>query len=236
MGPLPFSRGARLLVTGATLGVVLAMAGTSSATPTSRSASVDIEKVDGYLHGYPGDCPAELPPTPLVCREWDIEVYRNGTNDEPGGVAPPHSRWVLLALRHTLAFAGDGSEPVESDVGFGFVDGADVTFDREHLQYASVRAPALALSDGSVVNLVVTWTATSDRAVYGNDSPALAGFGLVHHLHEDCVNMVSQGHQKVRQAHVEANADGVVWTADGVGNVISTSQFNVVEVHPQSCS
>jgi hypothetical protein len=167
-----------------------------------------------------------------VCHEWDIVLYRNGTTAEPGGVAPPNSRWVLLALRHTLTFAGDGSEPVESDVGFGFLDGADVTFDREHLEYASVRAPGLELTDGSVVDLAATWTATSGRSVYGNDSPALADFGLVRHFRGDCINVVNQGHQKIRKARVQSVVDGV--ESPYSGGVISTSQFTSVKVHPAS--
>jgi hypothetical protein len=239
MRALPLSSGHRswLLLTGAALGVVLTMSSTSAASPSSDGASTTItEKVDGFVKGYPGDCPDQLPPTPLVCHEWDITLYRNGTTAEPGGVAPPHSRWVLLALRHTLTFAGDGSEPVESDVGFGFVDGADVTFDREHLAYASVRAPGLALTDGTVVDLAAAWTAKSDRAVFGNDSPALDDFGLVRHFHDDCVTVVNQGHQKIRRARVQAVVNGTTTSNDGWDNLISTSQFTEIEVHPKSCS
>jgi hypothetical protein len=221
------------LVLAATLGVVVAAAGTSAAAPATRSSSTITEKVDGFVHGYPGDCPDDLPSTPLVCHEWDIVLYRNGTTAQPGGVAPPHSRWVLLALRHTLTFAGDGSEPVESDAGFGFLDGADVTFDSEHLAYASVRAPGLELTDGSVVDLTATWTATSGLSVFGNDSPALADFGQVRHFHDDCINVVKQGHQKIRESRVQSVVDGV--ESPYGGGIISTSQFTSIEVHSQKC-
>jgi hypothetical protein len=220
----------------AAVGLTLATVATSAASPTTDRASTLTEKVEGYFHGYPGDCPDDLPSTPLVCHEWDITVFRNGFGDEPGGVAPPHSRWVLLALRHTLTFAGDGSEPVESDVGFGFRDGADVTFDAEHLAFAAVRAPGLRLTDGSVVDLAATWTATAERAVYGNDSPVLAQYGLVHHLHGDCVNIVNQGHTKVRAARVSAVVNGVESSYDGAYAAISTGLYLQIEVHQDSCS
>jgi hypothetical protein len=83
------------------------------------------------------------------------------------------------------------------------------------------------------VDLTATWTATSSRSVYGNDSPALADFGLVRHLHDGCINVVSQGHQKIREARVQSVVDGV-GSPYGEG-LISTSQFTTVEVHPASC-
>lgn len=227
---------AALVLTAAIAATFIAPADHSAASPAGgSSASTITEKVDGFVKGYIGDCPDDLPPAPLVCHEWDVTLYRNGTTAEPGGIAPPHSRWVLLALRHRLTFAGDGSEPVESDVGFGFIDGADVTFDQQHLGYASVRAPDLGLTDGTSVDFAATWTVTTPRAVYGNDSPALDDFGLVRHLHEDCLTVVNQGHQKIRRARVELVVDGTTTSDDGRYNLISTSQFTEIEVHPKSC-
>jgi hypothetical protein len=211
------------------------MAGTPAAT-SSPSASKVIEKVDGIFEGFPGDCPDDLPATPLVCHEWDITVFRSGGTFTDGGVAPPHTPWVLIALRHTLTFPGGDVDPVESDVAQGFVVGADVTFDRQHLSYASVRAPDLQMSDGTVVDLEATWTATTDRMLWGNDGPALADFGRVRHLHTDCLNMVSQGHQKVRGASVQAIIDGVESRYDGRYAFMSFNQFITIEVHPRSCS
>ena len=230
----------RLIVIGTAIGVVVAMSGTFAANSVAApgepaGASVFREKVAGIFAGYPGDCPDELPATPLVCHEWDITVYRNGSNDEPGGLAPSRSRWVLLALRHTLTFPGGEGEPTESDVGFGFRDGVDVSFDAAHLEYAIVRAPDLALTDGTTVDLEATWTPTSGRQLYGNDGPALDQYGLVHHFHDSCVTLNSEGHQKVRSARVDAVVNGTSSSYTGAYAYLAVNQFTVVEVHPKSC-
>jgi hypothetical protein len=238
--PLRSRVSARILTISATLGIALAMAGTPaslSAPPagTTLSGSVSIEKVDGIFRGWPGDCPDELPAEPLVCHEWDITVYRIHTHDEPGDGAPVDSTWVLLALRHTLSFPGGDGEPEESDVGQGFRENADVDFDQQHLASATVRAPDLALSDGTTVDLEATWTATSPRFHWGNDGPALEEFGLVRHLKEECLNMVAQGHQNYRPARVDAVVDGVETSYTGVFAFLAFNQFIVHQTRPASC-
>jgi hypothetical protein len=233
----PLGGRARIVIS-TTLGVVLATIGAAAAAPSdasSPSGAMTIEKVDGIFRGYPGDCPDELPATPLVCHEWDITAFKAGGTFTDGGVSPPKTPWILLALHHTLTFPGDGDEPVESDAVNGFVEGADVTFDREHLSQASVQAPALHLSDGTVVDFQATFTAWSDRMLWGNNGPSLEDFGLVKHLHTDCFTTVSQGHQKVRLAHVVAVVDGVESRYDGIYGYISFNQFITVEVYPHNC-
>jgi hypothetical protein len=194
------------------------------------------EKVLGFLRGWPGDCPDDLPSTPLVCHEWDISAYDVGSNDQPGSMSPPHSHWVLIALHHTLTFPGGGRDPVETDAVLGFRDGADVTFDRQHLSTATVRAADLRLSDGTSVDLEATWTATSPRMLWGNDGPSLEDFGLVHHAHSKCLTEQNQGHQKFRLAHVLAHVDGVTSRYDGRFAFLAYNQFLGVEVHPAACS
>jgi hypothetical protein len=146
------------------------------------------------------------------------------------------SPWQLLAIRHTLTFPGGGADPDESDVAFAFVDGADVTFDRQHLASATVRAHGLSLSDGSTVDLDATWTAVTGRLVAGNNGPALGEYGLVRHLHEDCLTVNNQVHQKLRNARVDAVVDGVSSAYDGAFAFISFNQFIGVEVHPRACA
>jgi hypothetical protein len=194
------------------------------------------EKVLGFVRGWPGDCPDDLPAVPLVCHEWDITAYDVGTDDQPGAMSPPHSRWVLIALHHTLTFPGGGSDPVESDAVLGFRDGADVTFDQQQLSSATIHAPDLSLDDGTTVDLEATWTATSPRMLWGNDGPALDDFGLVHHEHSKCLTVETQAHQKFRLAHVLAVVDGVTSRYDGRFAFLAYNQFIGVEINPASCS
>ncbi len=200
----------------------LLLAGTAQAAPSASTGQV---KVDGYLIGYPGDCGDTAPAAPLVCHEWVLNAYRHNG-----------SSWQLLALRHTLTFPGAGADPDESDVAFAFVDGADVSFDRQHLSSATVRAHGLSLSDGSTVDLDATWTAVTDRLVAGNDGPALGEYDLVRHVHEDCLTANNQVHQKLRNARVDAVIDGVPSVYDGAFAFISLNQFISVEVHARACA
>jgi hypothetical protein len=142
---------------------------------------------------------------------------------------------VLSVVRHTLTFPGGGADPTESDVVTGFTDHPEVTFDQQHLSAAHLVADDVAMDDGTTLDVVADWTATSPRMLYGNDGPSLADFGKVRHLRDDCVNDVNQGHQKFRLAHVHAVVDGV--PADDLGTFafLAANHFVSVEVHPASC-
>jgi hypothetical protein len=229
-----YGRVSPVVVLLAVLGVVLTLCSSISAH-AAASATHTHEKVLGFFRGWPGDCPDDLPDQPLVCHEWDITAYDVGTDEQPGGISPPHTGWVLIALHHTLTFPGGGGEPVESDVALGFRDGADVSFDQAHLSTATVRAPDLALDDGDVVDLQAIWTATSPRMMWGNDGPALDEFGHVHHLHAPCLTEEFQAHQKFRLAHVVAVVDGVTSRYDGRFAFLAYNQFISVQVQPASC-
>jgi hypothetical protein len=215
--------------------IVLLLAGLQTSA-SAGTASVYREKVDGYAFGFAGDCPAEPPAEPLVCTEWIIQPLRAGAADGGGGgVAPPKTPWELFLLRHTLTFPGGGGEGVESNVALAFVPVTDVTFDREHLRYASVRATDVVMSDGTTADVDAQWVGTSDRFVYGNDGPALEDFGLVpRHVNDDCLTANYQGHQKFRLAHMDAVVNGVQYGYDG--GYISFNNFVFIEVHKQRCA
>jgi hypothetical protein len=206
--------------------------GSATAEP---SATHSHEKVLGFVRGWPGNCPDDLPGEPLTCREWDITAYEVGTDETPGGISPAHAHWVLIALHHTLTFPGGGGDPVESQAALGFRDGADVDFDQPHLSTATVRAPGLTLDDGTTVNLEATWTATSPRMQWGNDGPAIEEFGRTHHLHERCLTEEFQAHQKFRLASVSATVDGLTSRYDGRFAFLAYNQFVAVQVEPASC-
>ena len=87
------------------------------------------------------------------------------------------------------------------------VDPADVTYDREHLAFASLKTE-IPWDDGSVAHVDFHWEAIGDREVYGNDGPALEGFGLVRKYVDKCTTQVNQGHQKFRISSMTGTLDG----------------------------
>jgi hypothetical protein len=212
----------------------LTLAAPSAADP-NRSSERGMEKVYGFLQGYPGDCPpAEAPQDPFVCHEVVLSAWWIGT-DGKGTIPKTANSWVLSVVRHTLTFPGGGADPTESDVVTGFTDDPAVTFDQQHLSAAHLVAEDIAMSDGGTLDVDATWTAVSDRLQFGNDGPSLADFGLVRHLHEDCVNIVSQGHQKFRLAHVHALLNGVAVDDNSIFAFLAFNDFHSIEVHPASC-
>jgi hypothetical protein len=230
--------GRRSAIVGAGLlaAVTLAATAPSSATST-RAATYSMEKVDGFLQGYPGNCPpAEAPQEPLVCHEDILSAYKVSSSEGPGGVSPSKSSWELDVVRHKLSFPGGGADPSESDVVTGSSASPQVTFDQQHLSGGRVVATGIAMTDGSTLDVDATWTATSARIQSGNNGPSLADFGEVRHLHGRCVNEINQGHQKFRLAHVHALLNGV--PADDLGTFafIAYNQFISIEVHPHSCA
>lgn len=220
----------------AALIAALALVPASAGARSGPSASTFLEKVDGFLQGYPGDCPpAEAPQDPTVCHEVVLTAWHVGTTENPAGVPASKNPWVLVVTRHTLTFPGGGADPTESDVVNGLTTAATVTFDRVHLSSAHVVATDVAMEDGTTMDVDATWDATSPRMQWGNDGPALGEFGRVHHLHGPCVNLVSQAHQKFRLAHVHALLNGVPSDDLSIFAFLAYNHFVTIEVHPASC-
>jgi hypothetical protein len=214
---------------------VLVMIAAPASAASQGAATMTTEKVYGFLQGYPGDCPpAEAPQDPFVCHEVVLSAWWIGTD---GKATIPKSKndWVLAVVRHTLTFPGGGADPSESDVVTGFTETPSVTFDEQHLANAHLVAGDIAMSDGSTLDVDATWTAFSDRLLYGNDGPSLADFGLVRHLHADCVNQIAQGHQKYRLAHVHSLLNGVPVEDNSVFAFLAYNHFTSIEVHPAHC-
>ncbi len=212
---------------------VLAVSQPSSAAQASTTKLT--ERVFGYLQGYPGDCPpADSPQEPVVCHEVVLSAWRIGFIDAPGPISARDTTWVLSVVRHTLTFPGGGADPTESDVVEGFAASPVVTFDQQHLGSAQVLAH-VPMSDGSTLDVDATWTATSDRLLFGNDGPALAEAGRLHHQRTPCLNEVHQAHQKYRLAHVHAVLNGVPSEDLSIFAFLAHNQFTSVEVVPASC-
>ena len=218
-----------------TLAAVLLLLLALAAQPSwAGSASKSSEKVLGYLQAYPGDCPpAEAPVDPLVCHEVVLSAWRIGT-DGPGTNSPPKTHWVVSVVRHTLTFPGGGLDPAESDVVDGFSEDPAVSFDRQHLSTAHL-VDQVHLSDGSDLEVQATWTATSERLQYGNDGPALAEAGRLHHVHTRCLTEVNQAHQKYRLAHLHALLNGVPTDDLSIFAFLAYNHFTSVRTVPASC-
>jgi hypothetical protein len=162
-----------------------------------------------------------------------VSAFRVGGTETT--IAPPKASWVLALTSHTLTFPGGGADPTESDVVTGFSEDPVVDFDQQHLSTGRVQDEDVAMTDGSTLDLDATWTAVSERHQFGNDGPSLLDFGLVRHAHEKCLNVINQGHQKFRNAHVHALVNGVPDDDNSIFAFIAYNHFISLEVHPASC-
>lgn len=179
----------------------------ASAAPTS----VQRFMTAGYAFAAFGDCPdtVALPPPGTVCTDTVIQIAREAVAIDGGGLSAVNTPWSAFLQQATLTFQATG-DPVATDERFGFVpsiDDASVTYDRQHLAFASVRTD-IPMSDGSTVTVDMSWQAISDRMVFGNDGPALSDFGLVRHSVDRCATQVNQSHQKFRVAAMTGTLDG----------------------------
>ena len=186
-----------------------AFATAASATAPTASAQQFHEKVEGFLQGFLGDCPANAPADPQVCHEVIATAYKYSGTDADGGMPPQKSAWVLSVTSHTLSFPGGGADPVESDVVNGFSPDPVVTFDQQHLASATLHASDIAMEDGTTLTVDAVWTAISPRIMSGNSGPLLADNDIERHIHDYCLNDIRSAHQKYRAADVQATVDGV---------------------------
>jgi len=151
----------------------------------------------------------------------------NGVTD--GGPVGP-STWSVLVEQYGLEFTSDDPDvdPIGPiDYAVGAIDDPAVTFDDQHLDFATLDA-AVPMSDGSTANLHMRWTPTSARQVYGNDGPFLAGNGLARHFNDGCVTANTNAHQKVRFGVAAGTLNGTPFRSYGdfpFAGWIQTAQF-----------
>lgn len=214
-------------------------------TPLPAAAdgtSVQRFKTNGYAFAVFGDCPdVDAPPPPgTVCREAFVQLVNESVAIDAGGLAPPRTPWTMLVYQSTLTFGPLDEPPVESDVRFSFVpfvDPNEVTYDREHLSFASVHTE-VEMSDSTTVHVDLEWSPISERFVSGNDGPALNDFGLIRHLVDECQTQVNQGHQKFRIAAASGTFDGVpvhTYTAFPAGYISFNHFVSIDASHGPSC-
>lgn len=205
-------KGRRLRMGRLALVVALLLALATSSPASAAPTSVQRFMTAGYASAGFGDCPDTVALTPpgTVCTDTVIQLVREAVAIDGGGLSAVNTPWGALLQRVTLTFPATG-DPVATDERIGFVpsiDDASVTYDRQHLAFASVRTD-IPMSDGSAVAVDLSWQAISDRMVFGNDGPALSDFGLVRHSVDRCTTQVNQGHQKFRIAAMTGTVDGI---------------------------
>ena len=155
-----------------------------------------------------------------------------------GSVAGPKTPWSAFLSEATLTFGPDG-DFVVSDERTGFlpvIDPADVTYDQQHLAFASLKAE-IPWDEGGTSTVDFTLEAISDRFLYGNDGPALDDFGLVRKFVDKCSTQVNQAHQKSRIASMSGLFDGApvhTYTSFPSG-AISYNHFVSIDVTPGWC-
>jgi len=179
----------------------------------ARAATTSVQRymTAGYAFAAFGDCPDTVasPPAGTVCTDRQITIAREAVAIDGGGLSAVNAPWSAFLDEATLTFRATG-DPVVTDERFGFVpeiDDAAVTYDRQHLAFASVRTD-IPMSDASRVAVDLSWHPVSDRMVFGNDGPALSDFGLVRHTVVNCETQVNQAHQKFRIAEMTGTLDG----------------------------
>src|SRR5262249_20532595 len=138
-----------------------------------RQATVHrVKQVSAGALAFFGDCVDPVnQPVGAVCHETFVILFRETHVVDGGSNAPSPAPWGFYATDYTMTFVAPGTDPVISDQVEGFVlDPALASSDREHLSTASVAAQ-VPMGDGSTFDFQGTWTASSDRLLYGNDGP-----------------------------------------------------------------
>ena len=170
----------------------------------------DRVEVDGFAEAFFG-CPGFFNTAGTICRETHVEMFReNGATD--GGPIDP-SAWTVLVEQYTLEFRSDDPnvDPIGPiDYAVGAIDDPTVTFDDQHLNFATLTA-SVPMSDGTTAKVHAVWTPTSGRQVYGNDGPYLAGNDTPRHFNDGCVTANANAHQKVRFATATGTLNGALF-------------------------
>jgi hypothetical protein len=225
------------------LGLIVLATGVLTPSSGADGTTVARFKTDGYAFAvFSEDCPdtAEPPPAGTVCRETTIELFREGVAIDGGSLAPPKTPWSVFMSQATLTFVDDEGNLEASDERVGFlpvVDPANVTYDREHLAFASLNAD-IPWDDGSIAHVDFHWEAIADREVYGNDGPALEDFGLVRKYVDKCTTRVNQGHQKTRISSMTGTLDGTpvhTYTAFPAGYISFNHFISIDTTHGPHC-
>ncbi|MGN6798324.1 MAG: hypothetical protein ACTHKS_09250 [Gaiellaceae bacterium] len=209
-----------------------------AATAHADQTTHDRVKVDGFAEAFFG-CPSFFNTAGTVCRETHVEMFRENGATDGGPIGP--STWAVLVERYTLEFVSDDPnvDPIGPiDYAVGAIDDPAVTFDDQHLDYATLAA-SVPMSDGTTADIHATWTPTSSRQVFGNDGPYLAGHDTPRHFNEGCVTANTNAHQKVRLGIASGTLDGAPFQSYGdfpFAGWIQTAKFLLLTADHGGCS
>jgi hypothetical protein len=225
----------------------LALAGLLSAfLPAGAGAKAETTvvrvNVDGFATANFGDCPLSEPwPLGTVCRDSIVSLFREAVAFDGGPVALPGHPWIVTLDQLTATQTADGI--VESDFATGAVENpTSVTFDMQHLSFASVRAE-IPMSDGSTADIDVRWMPISERVVFGNDGHLHADSGFPRHAVGPCFTFNSNAHEKIRIAEMSGTLNGAVVQSypltlpdDPPAFLEGRNHFVLIDVTKGSCS
>src|SRR5262249_41267093 len=122
--------------------------------------------------------------------------------------APSQAPWAIYVQNYTLTFGAPGTEPIITDFVDGFLLNPPVAVsDHQHLSSAAVAAQ-VPLSNGSTFDFQGTWTATTDRFVYGNKDPQNGKKGLPRHKNKKATTLTATAHQTFRYATMKGTRNG----------------------------
>ena len=207
----------------------------------SKSAD-SVLRVDsaGVASAAFGTCDFVFPPAPLTCHETFVLLFREVRSDSGGSVNANDAPWNVFILDHTITFTSGGpdAEPVESDVRLGSVEVANVGFDLQHLDTASVTDAQVPMSDGSTFSFSGTWQRTSAITVYGNDGPQNQDEGLMRHSVDACTTSNNNAHQRLAFASMSGTLNGTPvhsYQSFDFGAALSVAHYEYINVTHGGC-
>lgn len=197
-------------------------------TIASAEPTIFRHPVYGGGEAYFGTCTESSPPG-TVCIDNYVLLWQGLAVLGGGAASPVNAPWHLYIRTERVEW-GTAEEPDVTLLREGeavFTSGA--TSDQQHLTNVSVSATAVPMSDGTTYNFAATWTAWSDRLVFGVDGPAT---GVPHNYVDRCLTFVANGHQKFRFAHMSGTLNGAAiqsYTDFNFGASIFSNDFQYIE-------
>jgi len=190
------------------LAIVLSLIAVSTITAAAPATAADFRQLRVFALGAFGNysvCSLE-PEDP--CEQWIFAVFREPRVYEGGaGIAKRHTPWIASMEHATFTFHAGQDEPeVFTDV-FGFTEDVEVAVDAQHLTFLRASA-SVPMEDGTSISFELTWTALSERFVFGNDGPLNAIEGLSRFVRSDCGVEINNAHQKFVYATYTGTIDG----------------------------
>jgi hypothetical protein len=191
------------------LGILISMA----AIPGAAAADgFDFRHLRVFALGAFGNYTACSFQPEVKCEQWVFLVFQEPRVYEGGsGIAKPHTQWTVFLEHATFVFHAGQEEPEVLTDAFGVTADVDVSVDAQHLTFLHAVSD-VPMDDGTSISLDLTWTAASERFVFGNDGPLNAVEGLTRFTKTDCGAEINNAHQKFVYANYSGTIDGLAAT------------------------